>query len=251
MQTIAQAKDSERRWLVRLIHETGEPLAYDGSESLACKLWAGDDRAVWATPSCVWKTPPDLARVTITPAHLQNVPAGLCKLRIYVGSSPIHAAEACLRVLNAPGAATAPASYCSAQDLRSLFPKIDELADRQEDQTGFAEQIGAARDWIDGSIRDAYAQERGNGEARRQAQQWLSADKLVVSAAIRRAAACHAVADILQGQLGGSEEFAKLSARLRHQARRHLAETIAEIDLDGDGAGDVFIELSAVRCRLG
>lgn len=251
MQMITQAKDSERRWVVRLVHETGEPLTYNGAEALVCKLWAGDDRAVWAAPPCVWKTPPDLVRVTIAPSHLQNVPVGLSKLRIYVGATAIHAAEACLRVISAPGTATAAASYCSSQDLRVLFPKIDELADRQEDQAGFAEQLGSAREWVDRAIRDAYAQERGSADAIRQVRQWLDSNKLIVHHDIRKAAACRAIAEILQGQLSLSSDFAKLAARFQHQAQQHLMGATAEIDADGDGQGDIFIALDAVRGRLG
>lgn len=269
---LEQAKDTTRRWKVQLRHETNAELQYTDSATLTAKLWPGDDRAVLATPECQWIEAPNLVRVIITADDLASLEAGgIYRLRVYVGNSATHAAEATLAILAAPGDSEPLKTYCSGEDLIRLWSKVRSIQDRDEDRTGFEEQRHIASKWLEEMLLSAY-QPSGNAFrladgfrslaydpsrglfSRQQLQAWLDADGLIVSQAVKNAVAYRALMIICESTITGDTEdktdYEKLACRFASRAEDELYGTSIEIDTNADGVGDFSIDLYATQALL-
>lgn len=184
---IVQARDSAKSWVVFLTSETGDALTYTSGDAVSALLWAGDDRASTAV-TAAWQTAPDKVRVTITSAQVGSLDPGKYRLRVYVGSgtSQRHAAEAVLTLLDGPGTSTAPATYCTAEDVRQLLPRLDDYSDPDTDQTGFAEQRAVARQWLDAIIMAKFPHDL--------MRTYLTDNRLIVTPQVRYACATYTLA---------------------------------------------------------
>lgn len=257
-------KGSTATFQVRLKHETDATLTYTGSEARTCEVWAGDDRSILFQPTATWVTPPDLLEITIAAADLTSIDPGTYRVRLLLGSATkVVVAEDDLKVLAGPGSATTLPTYCSAEDLRRLFARVESLQD-PEDRVGFEEQRALARQWLDSLILKAHRPAgydptvkvlaSGFG-ADSTVKGWLDGNKLIVSDDIRQASAHYALSLIFEAQLSADTEskvdYSMLADRHRFRAEQRVGGLVAEIDLNADGIGDVAIPLFGTQAFVG
>lgn len=134
--------------------EGGAALSYADTAILSGALYAGDDTAPLATLAPYWiEAGSALGRVAIPGPATAGLEPSVYQVLIDVdaldGQGPVPAFEAFLRVLAAPGIAAAPVGYCTLSDLAAIVPWIGQALTEGEDQAGFAEQIGLARQDLD------------------------------------------------------------------------------------------------------
>lgn len=244
-------------WTVTLRGSDGLPLTgvYAGTETLAARVWPGDDQAVSFTPAAAWLSASDgTVDLSVTGAQTAGVSPGEYRLQVRItdGGSTYSAFEATLAIAAAPGAGTAPAVYCTLDDLhRYGRHALLELQD-QNDQAGWAEQRAEARQWFEDVLHacDRGANETGLGwgvrsrvRARERGRNpWLvtqlAADLLIVTRPIREAVACYALSLILVSR-------PELAGPYRMRANELAKTIVAEIDTNADGVGDYVIDCTA------
>lgn len=255
---------------------------YDGSETLACVLWPGDDQAVTATLPATWdETSAPLGKATI--AFPLDVMTALepswydAMLSIADGSADLAAFR--LVVEPGPGTAAAGKVYHSYKDLTDEMPSVGKYADYLNDQSGFREVAAESRRWIDAEILQrapvgcqglygpfgcqswdgGYAYYDPYG-ARDQAEDpilaaALDADKLVLTTATGRrfvqAAVYKTLSVILRRAVGmnATNDLFTLSKRYEDMAKKTLASCIANIDVDGDGFAEYVVSLGRNKVR--
>lgn len=249
-------------WSITLHRADGGALEYTEDDAFTCQVWAGDDAESALTPSVTWETAPNVVAVEIDAATLSR---GEYQCRI-TDSGDADVAWWTLRVLPAPGTADAPATYCSFDDLLLYAPWLAELASADSDQGGFVEQRGRARQWIDAAIQRRWRPPAYGPISLSATTVWLGTpsdptgpstwlqdllddDGLVVSAAIREAAAKFAVSLVCGAQLGDARagtSYGSLAVRYHAEAEAALASTSVQIDVDDDGDPDLVIDMSSV-----
>jgi hypothetical protein len=267
--TVYQGLDADFTVTLRDSDDAAITGTYDGTEPLSLALWDGDDRAplALAASTAAWLVPAD---GTLT-LHLDRADSaawapgryrGLVSLTD--GPDVVPAFAFVLVVEATAGAAAALPVYGSAQDLRRFCPWIDEIQS-PNDQAGFAEQRAEAREWLDDIL---LVNDRGGGVALYQGSyrggagnlavrsgirnpwlvEQLAADRLVLTARLRRAVSYYALGLILTPKLGSRDKtsFQQLGRLFHAQAEEELVGLTAELDTDGDGTSDYAIDLSTV-----
>src|SRR5205823_3343718 len=129
------------------------------------------------------------------------------------------------------GRAVAPRTYCDYSSLVKYGRSWLRQLQTDDDETGFAEQLGRARSWIDDLAHAHYRVAsmtmivgsqafgpRRTGARSTWLQEQLDADALMLTDQIREAAAKKALALICEGQAGTSDASAAYSrlAKMYH-----------------------------------
>ncbi len=243
---------------------------YTGSATLAASLWPGDGQAESFAPTVAWEVVGDLSvRITATAAQTATLAPGDYPVMVSVTEGGVTQREiACLiRVAAAPGEATAPPVYCTTTQLYDAVPWIQDLQS-PEDQAGFAEARGAAREWLDAVIVSRtsagstgrwidYSGLSVSRTDRNWVQDQLDADRLVLTGGdgkrLVRAACLYAASDVLRHQLGdrGEDSYQALADTMRREAEAIVTSGWAWLDLDDDGTADYPIDLSQLRIGRG
>ncbi|WP_165231363.1 hypothetical protein [Aquisphaera insulae] len=251
------------------------------TDALVARLWPGDDRAPLATPSASWIDAPGAAtfQVSFQDADTVGIPPGDYPLQVWASRSgrttTLLPPGTTLKLLAAPGTATAPSSYCTFADMQAECGWIGNVANTDADQAGFAEQRALARAWLDSLIAaampggpigggpcfDSLAAIPGGNAGSPLAGSWLQSalDGGAVlltgprGAAVRRATACHALAAVLRSQAspGGGADLTRYAAVFARMANALASNLTVDLDLDLDGTADAAVSLGQVRVRRG
>src|SRR5438067_2285520 len=131
----------------------GNPLSgYTGSEALSTVVWPGANRAVAFTPLTIWTTPAvGLIAITITGAETATLSPGRYDLltRVADGAEWDDGYFATLTVTGFAGTGVAPKEYVTYADLLQFGRSWLKELQTDDDQAGFAQEVGRASDWID------------------------------------------------------------------------------------------------------
>ena len=135
---------------------TAATTPFDGTETLACVVWAGDDTESLATPTVAWDdADTGTYQLTFADTDTTDMVAGVYAFRVTAAkggrTGEIDRGE--FRLLPIPGASVAAPAFCSRDDMLEYAPWLEDLQS-DTDQSGFAEQRAKASRWlIDGITR--------------------------------------------------------------------------------------------------
>ena len=175
--------------------------------------------------------------------------------------------DGALRLTASPGAAVSPPIYCTFEDMKVYAPWIDNLLETRDELTGFAVERGRAREWLDdlicrnyrggvgATINDPGGNWMGLWGSRRSLNyspfilQQLQLNNLIVRPAIIEAVAKYALGLVCQAQLGKAaySDYSRLADRFLAEAHNAAICLTAEIDVNGDGIGDVAVSLGTTN----
>jgi hypothetical protein len=256
--------------VITLLDRAGDPVtSYTGAAVLVATLWPGDDQAAATTLDATWVDPTEgTVRLALTAAQSAALDPGAYPVRLEITESGLTASAVVIviEVLAAPGSAVAPPVYGTYQDMRSVVPWIHELR-TDEDQAGFAEQRGVAREWLDSVLlakvpggsasgpRDLVV--GGGVSSRSWVADLLDADALLLTGPdgkrLKRACALFACGEVLRHQIGsrGETSYQTLAHDLRCEAESLVRQGRAEIDTNDDGTGDLTLDLTTLRVARG
>jgi len=255
---------------------TGVVEAYTDMTSGAtveAKVWPGDDRApILTIAGDATDAATGYFAVTFAADDTASVAEGLYRYQVLAteGGTTVTVFDGRIRISGIPGTATAPTTYCSFEDMKRLAPWIEDLADADEDQAGFAEQRGEARKWLDVLAQKHY---RVPGIGNRQTsldhllgygdtvgdrdatlQGWLDDDRLILDDDVVRACAHYAIAEVCTGKLtpgtvGSGAGYSQFAAYHRAQARGKASTLALRLDTTEtpDGECDVVIRLGTTN----
>ncbi len=126
---------------------------YTGSEALVTTVWPGGKRPASFNPVTTWSTPSaGTFTIAITAADTIGLASGRYQLLTRVqpsGQDPVDAYGCTLDVLAFAGTETTPTSYCSYADLLKYGRAWLRQLQTDDDEAGFATQLGRARSWIE------------------------------------------------------------------------------------------------------
>jgi hypothetical protein len=132
---------------------------------------------------------------------------------------------------------------------------------------GFDDQLADARDWLDEMILRNYrggnvsllgyhgfaldAWYTGGGRRTSLTNRWLfgalKANQLLVKPRVIQVCSYYALSRICESMITKGGMYAQLAARYRLEAESLLASTTVEIDVNGDGFGEVPINFSSTN----
>jgi hypothetical protein len=246
--------------------ETG----YDGSQALTTIVWPGGNRLVSLLVSTTWTDPAQgLIAIAIMGNQTASLGPGRYQLltRLEDADTLIDAYSCTIEVLPSAGTAAAPRTYCDQSWLLRYGRGWLRQLQTDDDETGFAEQLGRARSWIEdlghahfrmASMAMVVAGQalgpRRSGARSAWLQQQFDADALMLTDQIREAAAKKALAFICEGQVGvggAAVAYARL-ARMYHSQADSLGTCLMlSLDTNGDGTPDVNIDCSCTDPMYG
>ena len=186
--------------------------------------------------------------------------------------------RATITVLSAPGSSTqGPATfgliggwvgltYAQYSDMLEFAPFVRMIQSQDTDQEAFFPQLLRARQWYDWVILNNYrgasvglfeehstlAFVFGGGVGWRRSLgpspsliTYLSSNDLLLRPQVVTANAYKAIAEVCRGQIGISNKWASQAPYYDALAEREVIGTTAEIDLNRDGVGELFIPLGS------
>lgn len=247
------------------------------TDVLTASVWAGSNEAALLTPAVTWlnsNAPAGQILISFQDTDSAGLAIGEYYLQAYAtrAGTPSRTAAllpsgTSLRVLAAPGATfTARPTYISIVDVRRIAPWIDDLQ-VPDSNTGFDDQLADSRDWLDemtlrnyrggnvsllgyhGFALDAWY--TGGGRRTSLTNRWLfaalQANQLLVTPRIINVCSYYALSRICETMITKGGMYAMLAARFRLEAESLLASTTVEIDVNGDGFGEVPINMSSTN----
>jgi hypothetical protein len=247
------------------------------TDTLTASVWQGTNETALLNPAASWlNSNAPAGQVLISFQNTDS--AGLAIGQYYIQAFATRAGTpgrtaallpkgSSLTVLAAPGTAfTAAPTYITISDVRKIAPWIDDLIVPDND-TGFDSQLAAARSWLDEIILRNYrggnvsllgyhgfaldAWYTGGGRRTSLTNRWLFAalqsNQLLVTPRIRELQAYYALSKICESMITKSGQYIALAARFRFEAESLVASTTCEIDVNGDGFGEVPINLSSTN----
>ncbi len=157
-------------------------------------------------------------------------------------------------------------TYISVVNLRGIAPWIDDLQ-VPDSTSGFDDACADSRDWLDEMVLRNYrggnvsllgyhgfaldAWYTGGGRRTSLANRWLyaalAANQLLVKPRIIQVCSYYALSRICESMITKGGMYAMLAARYRLEAESLLASTTVEIDVNGDGFGEVPINFSSTN----
>jgi hypothetical protein len=245
------------------------------TDTLASNLWAGSNETPLLTPATTWISATNAqVQVSFQNADTARLPFGQYYLQSYAtrAGSPTRTTAllprgTSLEILAAPGTSfTARPTYISLIDVRKIAPWISDLL-VPDDNTGFDDQLADSRDWLDemtlrnyrggnvsllgyhGFALDAWY--TGGGRRTSLTNRWLfaalAANQLLVTPRVKQVCAYYALSRICESMITKSGQYVALASRFRFEAESLLASTTVEIDVNGDGFGEVPINFSSTN----
>lgn len=258
-------------WPGQIVDKQQAPMTgvFDGTEVLATDVWAGEDETALATFPAVWDNAPlGTVKIPIPASVSASLDHGLYQGLVRLADNSEALIRFTLEVRPAPGAqAQTVRPYCGFEDMALYAPWV-RLVQTEEDLSGFLEQRIVARQWLDWIILNNYRGasvglfERhstlafvfGGGVGWRRSLgpspsliTYLEEDKLIVRPQVVRATAYKAISEVGLAQIGINNQWAAFGAYYRDQAERELTGITAEVDLNGDGIGELFINLGSTN----
>lgn len=246
---------------------------FSGAEILRVRLWAGDDRTAVVSLNASWDSsllgnPASVAvprvKFTIPASSLTTLPPGRYQVEgiINPGLDDVYFTppDTTISIVASAGSGTVGKTYCTYQDMIDLVPWIETVQNAGV-QSGFQEQREIAREWLEmliqrhaGAVSNEWGAELGlagswGGAVRNKwLQTQLDADLMLVTRTIRRTTAYKALGLVLQSQIGsqGDRTYAALGSQYELMAADLASTLTVEFDVNGDGFGDIAIDLGWV-----
>lgn len=261
-------------FLVALYDSDGLAVAgLTGSEPLAGSVWTGEDEAASFAPACTWYDAANaVAKVAVAGSQTSALSAGLYALlvRITTGSGTSDAIRGTLRLRPSPGTATPRPVYSTFQRMLNRAAWLGRLQQTDAGLTGFAEQRADAREWLDDLILRHFRSGNLGASAYPCTAQWgagfqrtgqtnpylkglLAANKLIVTPKVEEAVTLYAIGLAARAQVGQDpkSEYPALARQFLAWARSKALCLTAEIDSNGDGVGEMTIELGTADTLYG
>jgi hypothetical protein len=279
---------TDRDYQITLQDDQGKTITtFTGGEPLTAVLWPGENLPVSATLAASWITPASgTVKLTISAAAIAGMTAGIYRVRVDINVSgrifPVF--NGTIELEASPGTATAPAVYCSLQDMLDHASWLEDLQDQTAHLAGFAKQRGMARDWMDNIILRSY--QGGGASSVGPGGYWMNTwanrgsllrstflTELLASGPVTpsggtglivgptltnggnpkiiRATAKYAISEVCRAQIrsGAKNDYMKLAGYFYQDAQAEAATTVAEICINGDGWGEIPIPLSVTNTR--
>ena len=250
------------------------------TDTLAATVWAGADETPLLTPAATWiASTKGQVQVTFANTDTAALAVGQYYLQAFatrpaqVGPPVVPARTTALlprgtslEILAASGTSVPRPTYITITDVRKIAPWIDDLQ-VPDNRTGFDDQLADSRDWIDevtlrnyrggnvsllgyhGFALDAWY--TGGGRRTSLTNRWLKAalvaNQLLITPRIKNICAYYALSRICETFITKSGQYVALASRFRFEAESLLASTTVEIDVNGDGYGEVPINLSSTN----
>ncbi len=249
-----------------------------GTDTLSATVWAGSNETPLLTPAATWINAATAQyQVTLQNTDSSSLATGQYYLQAYatrigIGLAPTRTTAllprgTSLEILAAPGTSfTARPTYINVRDIRKIAPWIDDLQ-VPDSNTGFDDQLADSRDWLDemtlrnyrggnvsllgyhGFALDAWY--TGGGRRTSLTNRWLFAalqqNQLLVTPRVKQVCAYYALSRICESMITKSGQYMALASRFRFEAESLLASTTVEIDVNGDGFGEVPINFSSTN----
>jgi hypothetical protein len=249
---------------------------YNGTETLTCACWRGDDQAVLFAPAVSWATAAlGQFNFAVSAAQSGTLTPGRYNLQLTITSGGVARKKTFgwLIVKPSPGSATARPVYQTWDETKFYAGSwLEKLQRLDTDQTGFAEERGRARASFEQLLHNAW---RGDNVVVRQTRfafpygvnwanrrsplrdpqliTWLAANQLLVTDEIKEWCAYATIALICRRQINPMKDDGYGAAASWYATRADtLAATLTpEIDTDGDGLGDIPIPLGTIDMLKG
>ena len=131
------------------------PSPYQATDTLTCRVWAGDDTATIATPAVAWTnvTTGSFA-ITYQASDTSLLSTGTYHYQvmvtrgIYTGIiDPSQGGDGTIEITMAPGTATAPLAFTTLNDLQKYLPMAEDIQSPTS-QVGFREEQANATNWL-------------------------------------------------------------------------------------------------------
>ena len=245
------------------------------TDVLTASVWQGQNETPVLTPAASWISATSAQyQVTLQNTDSASLAYGVYYIQAFATRAGTPARTTALlpsgtslTILAAPGATfTARPTYIAVGDIRKIAPWIDDLTTPDND-TGFDNQCADARDWLDEIILRNYrggnvsllgyhgfaldAWYTGGGRRTSLTNRWLFAalqsNQLLVTPRVRQLSAYFALSKICESMITKSGQYVALASRFRFEAESLLASTTVEIDVNGDGFGEVPINFSSTN----
>src|SRR5271157_1108817 len=246
------------------------------TDVLTASVWAGANEAALLTPSTTWlnsNAPAGQIQITFQNSDSASLAIGTYYLQAYAtrAGSPSRTTAllprgTSLEIIAAAQMAVPRPSYISIVNLRTIAPWIDDLQ-VPDSTSGFDDACADSRDWLDemtlrnyrggnvsllgyhGFALDAWY--TGGGRRTSLTNRWLysalAANQLLVKPRIIQVCSYYALSRICESMITKGGIYAMLAARYRLEAESLLASTTVEIDVNGDGFGEVPINFSSTN----
>jgi len=254
----------------------GSPVAgvFGPGDVLQAVAWPGGGQPATFRPTASWvDAAAGKARLLFRGPQTADVPPETYRLRVTVrhggGDYLLH--EGAVELMERPGSEPAMPTYVSHAKCREIAPWIDLCFDPRKHLSGFLRERATARTAFD-AILERHYRNGAFGEFEQHSaaalawaggggrvsplpsallRQWLAADKLLVTPQVELINAYLAVAEIGRQQIGSNNVFAAQGQYCADMARSLIANCTAEIDLNGDGVGEVPINLGCSNTLFG
>ena len=261
-------------WPAQIVDKKQAPMTgvFTGTESILTDLWAGDDEAVITTFPAIWQNgPAGTITIPVPAATSAALDVGLYQGLVRLADDSEALVRFSLDVRHAPGTILQTITpYAGYGDMQLLAPWVA-LVQGDDDLAGFLEQRIEARRWLDWVIINNYrgasvglfethstmAFVFGGGVGWRRSIgpspsliDYLQKNDLIVRPQISRVCAMKAVSLVGLAQIGINNQYAAFGAYYRDMAERELVGLTAEVDLNGDGIGELFINLSSTNTLM-
>src|SRR5271157_74082 len=248
---------------------------FAGTDVLTASVWQGQNETPILTPAASWISASSAQyQVTFQNADSASLAYGQYYLQAFAtrAGSPVRTTAllprgTSLTILAAPGTSfTARPAYITIGDVRNIAPWIDDLGVPDSD-SGFDNQLADARDWLDELVLRNYrggnvsllgyhgfaldAWYTGGGRRTALTNRWLFAalqsNQLLVRPRVKQICAYFALSRICESMITKSGQYVALASRFRFEAESLLCSTTVEIDVNGDGFGEVPINFSSTN----
>src|SRR5208337_4556905 len=247
-----------------------------GTDVLTASVWAGlnESSLVVFTTAPSWISATNAQyQITFQNVDSSSLAVGTYYLQAYAtrAGSPTRTTAllprgTSLQIIAAAETAVPRPSYISIVNLRTIAPWIDDLQ-VPDSTSGFDDACADSRDWLDemtlrnyrggnvsllgyhGFALDAWY--TGGGRRTALTNRWLFAalqqNQLLVTPRVKQVCAYYALSRICESMITKSGQYVALAGRFRFEAESLLASTTVEIDVNGDGFGEVPINFSSTN----
>lgn len=248
---------------------------FDGTETLAATVAIGVDFPPLLNPAIIWV---DATTATFKVSFQDLDTTGLSPGEYILNATAHKSARTAnlgtwyLPARRITGTETqATKTYCGYEDMLEYAGWVADVQEHPSDHGGFYKQRLKAREWFDWAALNCYrgagvgnfesasllAFAWGGGVGARRGigpspslVQWLADDKLIVRPQVVEACAYKAISLVGLAQIGRANQQAALGAYFRDMADRTMTAITAEVDLNGDGIGEILVSLASTNTLM-
>ncbi len=276
--TLEITQGASRDFPLQVSNPDGTPATqFLNTDTLTASVWQGQNETPVLTPAVAWlnsNAPAGQIVISLQNTDSLSLAYGQYYIQAFAtreGTPPRTAAllpkGSSLIVLAAPGIAfTARPTYIGITNIRNIAPWIDDLTVPDSD-SGFDNQCADARSWLDEMVLRNYrggnvsllgyhgfaldAWYTGGGRRTSLTNRWLFAalqsNQLLVTQRVKDICSYYALSRICESMITKAGQYVALAARFRFEAEALLCSSTIEIDVNGDGFGEVPINFSSTN----